>query len=351
MGKYGKKRVISDDITSYNIGLIGEAGIGKTTVLKEMYEKITGEDGYMFLTVGKEDGDKAIHGIVSEGVDCWKKFMDVVNDIVENKDEEYPDLKVVVVDTYDQLIDIALPEVIRMHNEQNPDKPPIVSIKQAFGGFMAGEDKAVEIIMDALWRLKSVGVAFAIIGHTKMKEKDDPITGQSYTSLTTDITPRYFNAIKNKLDLLGVAHIDREIVRERTGKKNLVTQKEITRGKVRSEERVITFRDDDYCIEGKSRFSRIAGEIPLNADSFIKAIQDAIKAEKDNGTPEEIETIKLVNQITEQAKTLFEKGVDRNAFYAVVEQNCGTKLFNKVKDIEKLRATIDAINNNTWGIA
>ena len=135
MGKYGKKRVISDDITSYNIGLIGEAGIGKTTVLKEMYEKITGEDGYMFLTVGKEDGDKAIHGIVSEGVDCWKKFMDVVNDIVENKDEDYPDLKVVVVDTYDQLIDIALPEVIRMHNEQNPDKPPIVSIKQAFGGF------------------------------------------------------------------------------------------------------------------------------------------------------------------------------------------------------------------------
>ena len=41
---YGKKNVIKIDPLSYNIGLIGESGIGKTTIIKEMCEKLVGED-------------------------------------------------------------------------------------------------------------------------------------------------------------------------------------------------------------------------------------------------------------------------------------------------------------------
>ncbi len=55
----------------------------------------------------------------------------MVDDIIDNKTTEYPLLRTVVIDTYDQLIDIAKAEVIEMHNRENPDKP-VKSIKAAF---------------------------------------------------------------------------------------------------------------------------------------------------------------------------------------------------------------------------
>ena len=61
---YGIKNVVKIDPLAYNIVLIGESGIGKTTIIKEMCEKLTGSnDGYLFLECGKEDGADAIQGI------------------------------------------------------------------------------------------------------------------------------------------------------------------------------------------------------------------------------------------------------------------------------------------------
>jgi predicted ATPase len=281
--KFGQKREICIDPLAYNIGLIGESGIGKSTLIKEVCEKLAGVDGYIAFDIGKEDGHDAINGIVSEKIPDWAKFKEVCDDIIENKLTDYKDLRVVVLDTFDQLLEIAEPEVIRMHNRANPDKPKITSIKAAFGGFMAGEDKAIQIVLDKLWELKSVGVSFIAIGHTKKKDVDDPITGESYSILTTNMSQRYFNALKTKLHFLGVAYIDREIVKQKTGKKNVVTKQEEVKGKVLSESRRISFRDDNYSVDSKSRFADIVDEIPLDADAFIKALTDAILAEHSKG--------------------------------------------------------------------
>lgn len=97
-----------------------------------------------------------------------------------------------------------------MHNRENPDKP-VKSIKAAFGGYMAGEDKAVDMVLEKLWNLKRVGVSFIIIGHVKRRDQEDMFTDQKYRSLTTNMSIRDFNAIKTKLHFLGVASIDREI--------------------------------------------------------------------------------------------------------------------------------------------
>lgn len=51
--KFGKKNVIKIDPLAYNIGLIGESGIGKSTLAKEVCEKLAGEDAYMFFNIGK----------------------------------------------------------------------------------------------------------------------------------------------------------------------------------------------------------------------------------------------------------------------------------------------------------
>ena len=333
---FGKKNVIKIDPLAYNIGLIGESGIGKTTIIKEMCEKLTGSnDGYLFLECGKEDGADAIDSINYINCPEWQMdydeysnsagFEDVCDDIIENKTTDYPELRTLIIDTYDQLIEIAKPEVIRMHNRENPDKP-VKSIKAAFGGYMAGEDKATEIVLDKLWALKKVGVSFIIIGHVKQREQEDVSTGQKYTSLTTNMSMRDFNAIKTKLHFLGVASIDREIVQEKTGKKDN-KGKEKTKGVIAKESRKITFRDDSYSIDSKSRFSDITPEVEFSSDALIKAITDAIKAE-----------------LTKSGKSVADVKVEQDAENAAREKEI-KKAEIKKKEEKKLEDVISSITD------
>lgn len=276
---------------AYNIMLLGESGIGKTTLIRDYLLELgldLDNDEAVFLETNKEDGQGAIHGLPFFNCYTWEDdydddeqsvgFETFIDDVVENKTEEYPNLKVVVVDTIDGLFPIAEKEVIHLHNKENPQKK-VTSIKACFGGFGAGEDKAVEIIIDKLWSLKKVGVSFICIGHTKSRNITDPVTGEDYYQLTTNIAQKYFNSIKTKVHILGVASIDREVIKKKTGKKNPVTKEDITKGVVKSETRKITFRDDNFVIDGKSRFSHIVSEIPFDVNEFTKAIKDAIEYE------------------------------------------------------------------------
>lgn len=355
--KFGRKNEIKINPLAYNFMLIGEGGIGKTTIIKEYCEKLAGTDGYMFLETGKEDGQDAINGINYITCDEWDGdydealntmgFATFIDDVVENKASDWPDLKVVVIDTLDELFSIAEPEVIRMHNKENPNKR-VKSIKAAFGGFMAGEDKAIEIVEDKLWSLKKVGVSFVIIGHTKNRNNTDPITGEDYMQLTTNMSQRYFNALKTKVHFLGVASIDREIVREKTGKKNVVTGQIETKGVVKGETRRITFRDDNHVVDSKSRFADIVPEIPFDSDALIQALTDAIKAEqsksgvsfdaaKKKQAKQEKELEKRVAEQEEQAKS--QAAVDE-----VVSQIVDFFTENK-SDIAKIKPVLTAVKN------
>lgn len=307
--KFGKKNEIKINPLAYNLALIGESGIGKTTVIKEYCEKLA-PDGYIFLEIGKEDGADAITGINYLNCPEWDMdydensnsigFNTFVEDVVENRSTDWKDLKVVVVDTYDELFAIAEPEVINMHNRENPTKR-VKSIKAAFGGFQAGEEKAIEIVLDRLWALKKVGVSFIVIGHTKTRNVTDPVTGEDYMQLTTNMSQKYFNAMKTKVHFLGVAAIDREIVKQKTGKKNVVTGEAIQKGVVKGETRKITFRDDNFVIDSKSRFCDIVESIPLDADALIKAITDAI-ANEQNKSGKSMEEVKKKQEEDEQKK-------------------------------------------------
>lgn len=355
--KFGRKNEIKINPLAYNFMLIGESGIGKTTIIKEYCEKLAGPDGYMFLETGREDGQDAINGINYVTCDEWDGdydetlntmgFATFIDDVVENKASDWPDLKVVVIDTLDELFSIAEPEVIRMHNKENPNKR-VKSIKAAFGGFMAGEDKAIEIIEDKLWSLKKVGVSFVIIGHTKNRNNTDPITGEDYMQLTTNMSQRYFNALKTKVHFLGVASIDREIVKEKTGKKNVVTGQIETKGVVKGETRRITFRDDNYVVDSKSRFADIVPEIPFDSDALIQALTDAIKSEqaksgvsfdaaKKKQAKQEKELEKRVAEQEEQAKS--QAAVDD-----VVSQIVDFFTENK-SDIAKIKPVLTAVKS------
>ena len=281
MAKFGKKNEINLNPLAYNIGLLGEAGIGKSTIIKQVCEKLVGEEGYISLDIGKEDGHKAISGIITETVPDWETFAEIVDDIVENKDTDYPKLQVLVIDTYDQLCDLAEKEAIRLYNKKltGTDKPKADTINSAWGGFGKGLDKTIEIMLDKLWALKSVGVSFIIIAHVKRTDITDVMTEEQYSMLTSNTTQKYFNAIKTKLDFLGMAYIDRDLVKYKTKKKDN-NGKEIEKNKITAESRVINFRDDTYSVDSKCRFADIVDKIPFDSDAFIKAMQDAILAEQ-----------------------------------------------------------------------
>nr|DAQ07324.1 MAG TPA: AAA domain protein [Caudoviricetes sp.] len=291
---FGKKNSVKLDPLAYNICLLGESKVGKTTLIKEVCEKLAGDDGYLFLECGSERGADAIQGINYINCPEWNMdydeltnsagLADVCEDIIDNKTSEYPNLRAVIFDTYDHLIDIAEAESIRLWNKEcrdsgHPEKC-VKSINQAWSGYGRGEKKAIEIMFDTMAQLRNVGVASIIIGHVKTKEVSDVVSGESYQILTSDQQQNYFNALKKNLHFLGLAYIDRDVVKEKTGRKNAVTKKEETINKISSESRKIKFRDDNYAVDSGSRFADIIPEIDMNADAFIQALTDAIKAEQ-----------------------------------------------------------------------
>ena len=277
MGKFGHKNEINLNPLAYNIGLLGESGIGKSTIMKQVCEKLAGPDGYIALDIGKEDGHKAISGIITERIEDWQKFVEVTDDIIENKEEDYPNLQVVIIDTYDQLCELAEKETIREYNKTAKEK--VKTINSAFGGYGRGLDHAIDLMLNRLWELKKVGVSFIIVAHVKRTDIVDVMTEKTYAMLTSNTTQRYFNAIKQKLDFLGMAYIDRIIVQEKTAKKDN-NGNFLEKGKVSGESRVINFRDDTYSVDSKSRFAQITPKIKFDADEFIKAMKDAILAEQ-----------------------------------------------------------------------
>lgn len=274
MAKFGKKNKVSLNPLDANICLLGLPKIGKTTIMKEIAEKLVGEDGYLFLEMYRENGAKYIEDIVYEDVPDWETFVEIIDDIIDNRTTDYADLKVVFLDTLDNALQLAEQESIRLWNKENPAKRT-TAINAAWGGYMKGQDKAMELLQEQLFRLRTVGVAFSVIGHVRQTTITDPITNESYQQITSDVSQRYFNQLKKNIDLVGIAYIDRELT------KNKVNGKEVST--VKSETRKIKFRDDNYTVDSGSRMSQICNEINFDPDEFIEAMKNALEAEVKKG--------------------------------------------------------------------
>ena len=151
-------------------------------------------------------------------------------------------------------------------------------VGNAWGGFGSGK-KVVDLMFEQIDRLESVGVKVWWVGHVKTKEVKNIYNDETYQVLTSDQQQNYFNALKKNLHFLCLAYFDRELQKEKTGKKNIVTKKEEIKTTIKDETRKIKFRDDSFVVDSGSRFSDIVTEIDLDRDAFITAITDAIKAE------------------------------------------------------------------------
>lgn len=302
MGKFGKKNIVSSDMSNYMIGIIGPSGFGKSTLMYKTCEKLFGDEGYIILDIGAENGIAAINGAVSEHTPTFGKLKEVIDDIVKNK-ADYPKLKVVILDTLDAYFEIVENYVIKAWNSENAGNANFkkaTSINSVEGGYGRGMDRVVDTAKQIISKLNSVGVGVWWTAHVKEKDQADLYTGANFTTLTANMTLKYFNAIKNSCHIVACGYYDRNIETQEVGKENPVTKKKKERSAIVQEVRKIKFRDDLLVADAKSRFANIVDEINLDADEFIKAIQDAIKAEQGGATAvksepkREIEAPKIV---------------------------------------------------------
>lgn len=279
--KFGNRKTISKNANDYMVGIMAPSGWGKTTLMYETCEKLFGPDGYFIADMGDEDGTAAINDIAAEQIPTWKKFKEVVDDIVKNKDTDYADLKVIILDTLDAAFEKAEEYTVQAWNRENMGQQGFKaasSINSVEGGFGKGLDRVIETVKKEVARLAKVGVKVWWTAHVKEKDQTDLFTGTNYTTLTANMSMKYFNSIKNISHIIGFGYFDRTVEKQEVGEANVVTKKKKTRNAVTDETRKIKFRDDAMIADAKSRFSKIIDEIVLDTDEFIKAITDAINS-------------------------------------------------------------------------
>lgn len=281
MAKFGKKNVVSNDMSSFIVGVVAPSGWGKSTLMYEVCEKLYGGDGYICADFGLEDGYAAIANATVEKCPNWKHFREMVDDIVKNKETDYPNLKVVVWDTLDAAFERAEEFAIATFNKEHMGEQnfrPAVSVNSVDGGYGKGLDRTISYVKREINRLKSVGVGTFFTAHCKERDQTDLFTGNTFTQLTASLTNRYFGSIKDISHVIGFGYYSREMQRIEVGEANPITKKKKTREAMIKEDRKIRFRDTDYLCDAKSRFANIEPEINLDRDEFIDAINDAIAA-------------------------------------------------------------------------
>lgn len=309
---FGRKNTVNRDMFAYNVMLLGESGVGKTSMMAEVMKKFCNDDEYLVLQIGKEEGCKAINGLMWEQIDTWKQFTSFVDEVVKNR-EDWGSLKCVTLDTIDQLIELATPHTIKLWNTSQMGKKDFIqadTLNQSWGGFGKGDEKMMSLILDQIWRLKSVGVSVFLVGHTRRRESVDPVSGMTYSTMSASISLSNFEKIKTKMDVVAIAYIDREMVSRDFGKENIVTKKQQKINEVTNEARKVAFRSSAYVLDSKSRFPDIISEVPLDATAFVEAIQDAINKAAEKGIDVESTTTKKSKTSTKTPALVAEPAPD-----------------------------------------
>lgn len=293
--KFGNRKSVSKNVNDYMVGIMAPSGWGKTTLMYETCEKLFGPDGYIVADMGDEDGTAAINDVAAEVIPTWKRFKEMVDDIVKNKDSDYADLKIIILDTLDATFEKAEEYTVKAWNQENIGQQgfkPASSINSVEGGFGKGLERTIETVKKEINRLAKVGIKVWWTAHVKEKDQTDLFTGTNYTTLTANMSMKYFNSIKNISHIIGFGYFDRTVEKQEVGEANVVTKKKKTRNAVLDETRKIKFRDDSMIADAKSRFANITDEIILDTDEFIKAITDAINSAGGENAPAPAKTTK-----------------------------------------------------------
>ena len=338
--RFGKKTGLCVDLTQYSYCLVGVGGIGKSTLLHEFGKKVTGSDeGLLALVFGIEPSPTNIQNPFWEKIEDWEKLEEVVEDLVENR-EDYAETKFIGVDSLDEWQRLAYKKSLDDYNAmaRKAGKEKALTIDSSWGGFQKGQAYALTLVLEVIEKLERANYKFFFIGHSTMKQKKDILQDEvCFDQYTCSLTNKEFEAIKNKVNISCVGYMKNnfaniEEVRDVFSK----SKKKV--GDLISRERVIVFWDTDNAIDTKSHFKHIKSEIPFNTDAFIDAIKEAIELElKDVQAKAEITAdLPTAEQQADQApapshkKEAEQPAVDKASLLKRLQEKCQDKAVLKV---------------------
>ena len=282
MARRGRICEMKRKFEDYDYIILGVGGVGKTTLAYELGKKITGSDeGTFIITCGAENEPMHINGAFGETDRTFEELAECVKYLCEHKDE-YPHTKFVAIDSIDEYVRIACDAVVREWNricEKTGDTASKAkSIAQAYKGFQNGVDRAVDLIIKQIVKLKNAGYHLLYIGHTKVKSSTDVMQENTkFDQLTCSVQPKFYTAIKDKANLAVMCYFENEIVGIRE-EKNPFNKKMEKKGTLVNKKRVMLFTDDSNTVDTKTHFEYIVNKADMSADNLIKAVEDAIAA-------------------------------------------------------------------------
>lgn len=275
--KYGKVAEMSKNFYDYNYILTGVAAVGKTHLAHHLGIAASGSnEGTFIITCGREPKplhipDKPFY----ESASTFKDLLNIVKDVTENVGD-YPDTKLICLDSLDTLVNIAENYVINEWNAQCEIKDRAKSISQAYKGFQKGENRVCDLIVKVLGMIEDAGLHWIIISHTKSKTQTDMYSGVSFDQITSSVEAKYYNLVKDKANLVATCYFEKEIA-DIEEVKDAFSKKMKKKGNLISQKKVIIFKDDDNAIDCKSHFAYIEPKIDFSVEGFIEAVTKAIE--------------------------------------------------------------------------
>lgn len=300
--KYGQTAVMGEKFYNYNYIINGVAAIGKTHLAHHLGVAASGSnEGTFIITCGREPIPEHIpNSPFYEHAKTFKQVLDIVKEITTNK-ADYPDTKFIAFDSVDELFRIAEQYVIKEWNDNCKIDERAKSISQAYKGFQKGENRVCDLVVGILGQITDAGYRVIFIGHTKTKTTSDMYSGVSFDQITCSVDNKYYNLIKDKVNLVATCYYEKEIA-DIEEVKDAFSKKMKKKGNLISQKKVIVFADDDNAIDTKSHFANIVPKIDFSVDGFITAVEEAIAAQKNSTvvktkTPTPVKEEKVVEEV------------------------------------------------------
>lgn len=297
--KYGHTYRLSKNFEDYSYIINGVGGIGKTTMIYEIGKLITGSnEGTFIITCGVENKPKHIDDAFGDVAPDFKTFTDIVKELCENK-AEYPYTKFIGLDSMDEFARITENYVVAEWNKTCDINDRAKSISQAYKGFQKGESRACDLMLQQIMKLQDAGYSLLLVGHTKTKLKEDVITKIQFEQLTCNLDNKYYNALKDKVNLVAMCYTE-NLVDNVEEKKNVFTKKMNKIGQLADRKRVMVFADTENAVDCKSHFPYIVAKVDFGAQNFINAVRDALDEQSKHPNSEASPT--KAKKITKKAK-------------------------------------------------
>jgi hypothetical protein len=292
------------DLFDYSIRIMGEAGVGKTSLFHSLVTEFAKETGNknIGILLPLELGYTSLNGLnifkltdpktglKKDTLTSWKEVKQAVDTLVmaKKQDPNFP-IKIVGIDTTTRLEKYGMKEVENIHlNETGVRK----NFNATYGGYGAGHSKLKAMLTeDIIDKLRNAGFIPYYISHSRTKQKKTRTTGEEYSYVGSATGEGFDSVILDDCDFSLAYALERTII----NKQEVVG------------DRVIKLRNDEEFKGAKARFQDVPNEFKAGssanetAEIFINIFKKAVKSA--SGIKDDVVLeAKKVEQITEHKK-------------------------------------------------